>query len=136
MMDNINQIQSQILPNDEINPIEVNQSMSSGGFPLLIQQQITPDKNKVNQNDLSSKSSPNSNDKTTNNEFSSKILFPNNSSSNTTTKRSPTRTGIMSRFAKSPHRIKYNNVLLNALPINLTPSPTETVDTTKPEVII
>jgi hypothetical protein len=136
MMDNINQIQSQISPNDEINPIEVNQSMLSGGFPLLTQQQITPDKNKVNQSDLSSKSSPNCNDKTTNNESSSKILFPNNSSSNTTTKRSPTRAGIMSRFAKSPHRIKYNNVLLNALPINLTPSPTETVDTTKPEVII
>jgi len=139
MVENINQIelrqtQSQenvmISSNDEINPtiiinkqpeqMEVNQSMSSGGFPLLTQQQqTTPDKNKVNQNDLppkSSSSSPNHND----------------SSSNTTTKRSPVRTGIMSRFAKSPHRIKYNNVLLNALPINLT----EPVDTTKSEVII
>ena len=46
--------------------------------------------------------------------------------SSTTTKRSPTRTGIMSRFAKSPHRIKRNNALLNALPIDLTPSPAET----------
>ncbi|CAF4803214.1 unnamed protein product, partial [Rotaria sp. Silwood2] len=81
-------------------------------------------------------SSPNHSDKiTTNNESCSKILFTNNSddtSSTTTTKRSPTRTGIMSRLAKSPHRIK-RNVLLNALTINQTSSPTETVDTNQSE---
>jgi hypothetical protein len=71
-------------------------------------------------------SSPNRNEKstTTTNESCNQVLFSNDSS--TTTKRSPTRTGIMSRFAKSPHRIKRNNVLLNALPINLTPNSTET----------
>ncbi|CAF3094377.1 unnamed protein product [Rotaria sp. Silwood2] len=82
-------------------------------------------------------SSPNHSDKiTTNNESCSKILFTNNSddtSSTTTTKRSPTRTGIMSRLAKSPHRIK-RNVLLNALTINQTSSPTETVDTNQSEI--
>ncbi len=38
----------------------------------------------------------------------------------------------MSRFAKSPHRIKRNNVLLNALPIDLTPSPIETQSELRP----
>lgn len=47
------------------------------------------------------------------------------SSASITKKRSPIRTGIMSRLTKSPLRIKRNNVLLNALPINLTPSPTK-----------
>jgi hypothetical protein len=73
MVDNINQnplrqTQSQdnlmISPTDEIKSsvimnkrIEVNQSMSSGGFPLLTQQPkqnelpTTPDKNQVNRND-------------------------------------------------------------------------------------
>ncbi len=86
----------------------------------------------------SSGSSPNDNEKTTESttESCTKVLFANDSSSitTTTTKRSPTRTGIMSRFAKSPHRIKRNNVLLNALPMNPTSSPTEAVHTTKPEV--
>lgn len=85
----------------------------------------------------SSGSSPNDNEKTTESttEPCTKVLFANDSSSTTTTtKRSPTRTGIMSRFAKSPHRIKRNNVLLNALPMNPTSSPTEAVHTTKPEV--
>ncbi len=72
-------------------------------------------------------SSPTHNEKpttTTTDDSCNKVLFSNDSS--TTTKRSPTRTGIMSRLAKSPHRIKRNNALLNALPIDLTPSPTET----------
>ena len=85
---------------------------------------------------ISPSSSPNHSEKTTNTESCTKILFANNSNVPSSTKRSPTRTGIMSRLAKSPHKIKRNNVLLNALPINLTPSPTETDNTTKPEVII
>jgi hypothetical protein len=84
---------------------------------------------------ISPTSSPNRNEKptTTDNESCSKVLFSNDSST-TTTKRSPTRAGIMSRFAKSPHRIKRNNALLNALPIDLTPTPTETVSTIQPDL--
>ncbi len=78
----------------------------------------------------------NSSDKITNNGSCSKVLFSNDSSSTNSTKRSPTRAGIMSRLIKSPHKIKRNNVLLNALPIDLTPSPTEPTNTTKSEVII
>ncbi|CAF1011016.1 unnamed protein product [Rotaria sordida] len=80
--------------------------------------------------------SPNRIDKTTTNESCNKILFTNNSddiSSTTTTKHSPIGTGIMSRLSKSPHRIK-RNVLLNALTINQTPSPIETVDTNQSEI--
>ncbi|CAF3743149.1 unnamed protein product [Rotaria sp. Silwood1] len=87
----------------------------------------------------SSDSSPNHSDKTIttiNNKSCNKILFPNNSddtSSTTTTKRSPTRTGIMSRLTKSPYRLK-RNVLLNALAINQTSSPIEPVDTNQSEI--
>jgi len=59
----------------------------------------------------------------------SKTLF---TSSNTneppsipSTKRSPTRTGIMSRLAKHSQNTKRNNLLLNALPTETTNNPNE-----------
>jgi hypothetical protein len=74
-------------------------------------------------------SSPNRVGKTSpNNGSCSKVLFANNdTSSMAPTKRSPTRTGIMSRLAKNSQNNKRNNILLNALPIELTNSPTDTV---------
>ena len=83
--------------------------------------------------------SPKRNDRArTSNGSCNKILFANNSndsSSTNTTKHSPTRTGIMSSLAKNPHRIKSNNVLLNALSMNQTRSSVESVHTNQAEVI-
>jgi len=64
-----------------------------------------------------------------NNESCSKVLFDNNidSSSMVPTKRSPTRTGIMSRLTKNSHNNKRNNILVNGLP-------TEPINTSKIEV--
>lgn len=63
-----------------------------------------------------------------------KVLFINDAASASTAKQSPTKTGIMSRLIKHTHKVKRNNVLLNALPINLTPSPTDHSDTNQGEV--
>ncbi|CAF1560588.1 unnamed protein product, partial [Adineta steineri] len=149
-----------IIMNKQQERIEVNRSMLSGGFPLLTQQQteplITPDKetktseelispittnssyssdNMINRKPrVSPTSSPSHSEKITTNGTCQKVLFINDSSSSNLSKRSPTRIGIMSRLVKSPHKIKRNNILLNALPINLSPSPTEPTNTNKLEV--
>ncbi|CAF3723713.1 unnamed protein product [Adineta steineri] len=149
-----------IIMNKQQERIEVNRSMLSGGFPLLTQQQteplITPDKetktseelispittnssyssdNMINRKPrVSPTSSPSHSEKITTNGTCQKVLFINDSSSSNLTKRSPTRIGIMSRLVKSPHKIKRNNILLNALPINLSPSPIEPTNTNKLEV--
>ena len=82
-------------------------------------------------------SSPNRAGKTSpNNGSCSKVLFANNEAPTTaSTKRSPTRTGIMSRLAKNSQNNKRNNILLNALPIDLSNSPTEAIDTSQMPVI-
>lgn len=65
----------------------------------------------------------------------SKVLFSNNDTTTTApTKRSPTRTGIMSRLAKNSQHHKRNNVLVNALPIESTTSPTEINQVSQNEV--
>ncbi|CAF1606036.1 unnamed protein product [Rotaria magnacalcarata] len=74
-------------------------------------------------------SSPKHSDSAITNGSCTKVLFSDDSSDVSATKRSPTRIGIMSRLVKSPHRFKRNNVLINALTINQTQSPTETSDT-------
>jgi hypothetical protein len=81
-------------------------------------------------------SSPNRTDKTSpNNGSCSKVLFTNNDSSSIIPKkRSPTRTGIMSRLTTNSHHNKRNNILLNALPIELTHSPTEPTHKSKIQV--
>ncbi|CAF0982923.1 unnamed protein product [Adineta ricciae] len=124
------------------------QSMLSGGFPLPMQQQQMDQKsntsspsysNHTSSNEnvpshrlpVSSMSSPSQSEIITTNESGSKVLSFNDSSA---AKRSPVRTGIMSRLVKSPHKIKRNNVLLNALPVNLSRSPKQTSDTAKLEV--
>jgi len=62
-----------------------------------------------------------------------KVLFDNNDlSSIVPTKRSPTRTGIMSRLTKNCHNNKRNNILVN----ELTNNPTEPINTSKIEVKI
>ncbi len=79
-------------------------------------------------------SSPNRAGKTSpNNGSCSKVLFTNNDSTSIApTKRSPTRTGIMSRLTKnSQNNKRNNNILLNALPIELTNSPTESIHIVK-----
>ena len=68
------------------------------------------------------------------NDSCNKVLFINDATSTSTAKQSPTKTGIMSRLIKHTHRVKRNNVLLNALPINLTPSPTDHSDAKQAEV--
>ena len=40
----------------------------------------------------------------------------------------------MSRLTKSPHRNKQNNILLNALPIDITNSPTEPIIASQTQV--
>jgi hypothetical protein len=50
------------------------------------------------------------------------------------TKRSPTRTGIMSRLTKNSHNNKRNNILVNGLPNELKNNPTEPINTSKIEV--
>jgi len=68
---------------------------------------------------------------------SSKVLFDNNtndSSSSVITKRSPTRTGIMSRLTKSSYKLKQNNIPLNAFPIEQSNSPMESTNTSKTQV--
>jgi hypothetical protein len=85
-------------------------------------------------------SSPNRVGKTSpNNGSCSKVLFDNNnnndSSSIIPTKRSPTRTGIMSRLTKNSHNNKRNNILLNALPIEPTNNiPIEPINISKIQV--
>lgn len=64
-------------------------------------------------------SSPNRSDKTTNDQSCTKTLFTNEPNDTSA------RTGVMSRLTKSPHRLKRNNVLINALTRNKTPSPTD-----------
>ena len=145
---------------DDMNSNQLRQTQSQGNLtistkmhkPVEMDPQqrseisTTPDQNQVNRNDhtspmtsspshsnssesitrlKSSGSSPNHQEKSTQNELISRISM---------VKRSPTRAGIMSRFSKSPHRIKGNNVLLNALPINLTPSPIETAHSFQSEL--
>ncbi|CAF2712593.1 unnamed protein product [Rotaria sp. Silwood2] len=106
--------------------------------PLKISPHLT-----VNDNIISRKppksptSSPNRTDKTSpNNKSCSKTLFTHNNNNNDsstviTTKRSPTRTGVMSRLAKSPHRIKRNNILTNPLPIEISNNLTDGLDESK-----
>lgn len=69
----------------------------------------------------------------------SKVLFTNtnhDSSSMVTRKRSPSpkRTGIMSRLAKNSQNNKRNNILLNALPIEITNNPTEVINSSQIQV--
>ncbi len=75
--------------------------------------------------------------KSSNSSSSSKVLFDNNtndSSSSVITKRSPSRTGIMSRLTKSSYKLKQNNVPLNAFPMELSNSPMESTNTSKTQV--
>ena len=94
----------------------------------------------TNENILSRKppksptSSPNRVGKTSpNNGSCTKVLFANNEQTSIApAKRSPTRTGIMSRLTKnSQNKTRSNNILLNALPIEKTNSPPESIHMVK-----
>ena len=128
--------QNNVLLTPEKQIVNRTPSFSSIQFGCIFQSQsnerISPGKT-TNDNIVSRKppksptSSPNRAGKTSpNNGSCNKVLFANNDP----TKRSPTRTGIMSRLAKnSQNNKRNNNILLNALPIELTHSPTESVRT-------
>ena len=142
---------------ENINPNQLRQTQSQGNLtkPVEMDQShrerseisTTPDQNQVKRkNELispmtSSPSYSNSSESIT--QLKSPMLSPNHHPTSTQNellskdsviKRSPTRAGIMSRFAKSPHRIKGNNVLLNALPMNLNSNSTDKVISTRSEM--
>lgn len=114
---------------DDVNLNQLRQTQSQGnlGLPTKMDQSTTPDRNEHISPMTSSPSHSNSSE--SGNRLKSSGSSPHHQEKNELIrKRSPTRAGIMSRFSKSPHRVKGNNVLLNALPIHFTPSPIETSD--------
>lgn len=100
----------------------------------------------VNENIISRKppksptSSPSHSGKTSpHNGSCTKVLFDNNNSNDSSailpTKRSPIRTGIMSRLTKHSHNNNNNNKRIIApLPIESTNSPTEHINISKSQV--
>ncbi|CAF4267417.1 unnamed protein product [Rotaria socialis] len=112
--------------NEQISPFKISPHPTANDNNIIT---LKPPKSPSSSPGRTDKTSPNSN------RSCSKVLFDhtNNSDASTTvitTKRSPTRIGIMSRLAKSPHRLQRNHILTNHSPVELNNNPTDVLPAT------
>ncbi|CAF3940857.1 unnamed protein product, partial [Rotaria magnacalcarata] len=118
--------------NEQISPFKISPHRTTNDNNIIT---LKPPKSPSSSPGRTDKTSPNSN------RSCSKVLFDhtNNSEASTTvitTKRSPTRIGIMSRLAKSPHRLQRNHIITNHSPVELNNNPTDVLPATTTERIV